>query len=134
MTVDEYYASRKEVTLFGAGKGEKKLENEFEGMTARVANLEEDFLKLGSDKSLRKKNKNKNVEKVEVNFRFKKEGSGFGRDRDNEDRTRRGGGRGDRRRGDRRGGQGGRGRRSGGGQGGRGSSLAIDDSNAFPSL
>lgn len=152
LTLEEYMASKKKtVSVFGSmTKGEKVIENEFEGKNARVA-VEEDFLEKTGGKALRKKGssaKDKGVEKLDLNFRIKKASGGDG---DRDDRPRRtGGGRGggegggaggDRRRGggDRRSGGRGRGGRGGGGGGGgrrgggRGGNFALD-TNAFPSL
>lgn len=133
ISLDEYLASKKEVTLFGSSKGEKTVENEFEGKKSHVIEQGE-FLKLGSGKSLRKKADKKEVEKLDVKFRFKRTDGGGDRDdrprrsgRDGGDRGGRGGGRG---KNDRRGGGG---RRGGGRGGGRGASFALD-SNSFPSL
>ncbi len=144
-------SKKKTVSVFGSmTKGEKVIENEFEGKNARVA-VEEDFLEKTGGKALRKKGssaKDKGVEKLDLNFRIKKASGGDG---DRDDRPRRtGGGRGggegggaggDRRRGggDRRSGGRGRGGRGGGGGGGgrrgggRGGNFALD-TNAFPSL
>lgn len=125
LTLDEYLSAKKDVTLFQS-KGEKVVENEFEGKSA-LDYVEENFLVMGTGKSLRKKGSGKKgPEKIEVDFRFKKEGGG------SDDRPRRGGGRGSgERRNDRRGGDRRGGRRGGGRGGGRGFAL---DSNAFPSL
>jgi plasminogen activator inhibitor 1 RNA-binding protein len=131
ISLDEYFATKKEVTLFGP-KAVKVVENEFEGKSAHKA-VEGDFLVMGSGKTLRKKSAKKDTEKIDINFRFKKEGGGDGRSgREGRGDDRRGG---DRRGGGRRsGGRGGGDRRGGRGRGrGSGSGFALD-SNAFPSL
>jgi len=122
-------STKKEVSLFGSKGGDnskKIVDNEFEGKNAHVADLEENFLVMGTGKALRKKGTGKKeVEKLDIDFRFKKGGGGGA---GGDDRPRRGGGRDGRS--DRRGGDN---RRSGAGGRGRDSSFALD-SNAFPSL
>lgn len=100
---------------------ERELVDEFAGK-ASVKMVEEDFLKMGGGKSLRKKGYKKG-QKQSVDVGFKIASS---------DDPRR-----DERRGDRRGGRGGRGSRSGGGRGrgGRqGGAINVADVNSFPSL
>jgi len=145
LTLEEYLETKKEVTLFSSSKKEKKIDNEFAGKVARVVDVEEDFLVLGTGKNLRKKKSgnDKKAQTLEINFRVAKPG---GDDDNKRDGPRRGGRDGNDRRGgrdgnDRRGGRDrrndGRGRGRGGGRGGRrggrGESFALD-ANAFPSL
>jgi plasminogen activator inhibitor 1 RNA-binding protein len=122
MTLEEYMESKRnpDSTAFKPF-AEKELVNEFAGK-ASVKAVEEDFLKMGGGKSLRKKGSKKD-QKATLDVGFKVSSS---------DDPRR-----DDRRGDRRGGRGGRGPRSGGGRGrgGRqGGAINVADVNSFPSL
>ena len=134
MTMEEFLAAKSSKAagddLFGS-KSEKKLEDEFSGKKTHTVVTDENFLVMGSGKSLRKKNNKKEVQKLDVNFKFVS--SNDSRPRREESDGRRGGGRG--RRNDRRGGGRGRGGRGGGRRsGGRGGGLKVDDVNAFPTL
>lgn len=151
-TYDEYLEDRKnelkDKPQFQP-TAKKELVNEFAGVAAKTVVKDEEFLKMGSGKSLRQKPK-KSQEKqvVELGFRTgSKPGGGDSRygDRDRGDRGDRDrGGRGnDRRRdgegrGRGRGGRGGRGRGRRSGRGGRegGRAPAVDplDPSSFPSL
>lgn len=135
MTMEDYLAAKSGKAagddLFGAKK-ERSVDEaagEFAGKEAHVA-VQEDFVVMGSGKSLRKKNEKKAAQTLDLNFRVKSASDPRPR-RDDRNGDRRGGRGG---RGDRRGGRGGR----GGGRGGRGKAggrgLKVDDVNAFPSL
>ena len=117
----EDYLKTKKVTdsPFFAPKEEKTIDNEFSTATAHVA-VKEDFLVMGSGKSLRKKGgEKKKATQIDVGFRVASGNEDRRRDND-----RRGG------RGDRRGGRGG-GRGNRGGKSGNNFELS---SKAFPSL
>jgi len=113
MSLEEYLESKKPAgeSIFGVKKEKtaSDIGNEFEGKEAHVA-IEEDFVVMGTGKSLRKKTGKKEVQKLDLEFRVaSSNGSGDRRPRD-------GGGRGDRDGG----GRGNRGDRDGGGRGNRG--------------
>jgi plasminogen activator inhibitor 1 RNA-binding protein len=134
MTLAEYYENKKNQApiLLGPRKevDVEEIESEFAGKTAFVSS-EENFLVMGTGKSLRKKKSGKKeVKTIDLNLRFSGEGgSSGGGGRDGGDRRGGRGGRGGRgeRRNEKRGGRG------AGKRGGRGGDFALDDS-AFPSL
>jgi len=157
-TLDEYYEDRKnelkDLPQFQE-RAKREVDNEFSGFKARAAAKEEDFLKMGTGKAIRKKtggSGKKEAETVQLGFRVgSKPGGGRGRgdrgDRGDRDGDRgsyrgdrdgdRGGYRGDRREGGGRGRGRGRGdRRRGGDRSGGRSAPAVDplDPSSFPSL
>lgn len=136
MTMEEFLAVKSSKAagedLFGS-KDERALEDEFSGKKTHTVVTDENFLVMGSGKSLRKKNNKKEVQKLDINFKFVS--TNDSRPRREESDGRRGGGRGRGRHNDRRGGGRGRGGRGGGRRsGGRGGGLKVDDANAFPTL
>lgn len=131
MTLEEYMQSKTDPdsTAFKPVV-ERDIVDEFAGKASMKLVKEEDFLKMGGGKALRKKAGKKGLKQaatVDVGFKIANADEPRREGKD----ERRGGG-------DRRGGRGGRGGRSGGGgrgrSGGRGGAINVADVNSFPSL